>query len=175
MDNKQTKGLTPDDIQKLIDASENFLKWMSKFKDEDGFLYNHLKYRYCDGFEFEADSPEEACHIIWNSMLFKWDKTLNEWMKSNANAASDRGDVRSDTPAHHIIDLLHHGILFCGTDIICYPPFDPDMPDRWHYYDPDGLHYNYYGKPYNPATEPYCSEADIEELLKDDDGSEIQN
>ncbi|MBR3458118.1 MAG: hypothetical protein IKH16_08200 [Selenomonadaceae bacterium] len=73
-----------------------------------------MRYRFIDGFEFEADTPEEICTAIWKSMKFGFRSNLQEWMESNAKVMGEAlgRKLRTDTPEHHVVDMLKSGILW---------------------------------------------------------------
>ena len=72
-----------------------------------------MRYQYHDGFEFEADTPEQVCRALMNSMLFPFNDTLEEWMRDHAERceAWNSKPYRDDSFEHHVADLLRHGIL----------------------------------------------------------------
>ena len=72
-----------------------------------------MRYRFIDGYEFEAGTAEEICTAIWKSMKFSFRSSLQEWMESNA-AVMNEGlgeKLRNDSPEHHVEDMLKAGIL----------------------------------------------------------------
>ncbi len=47
-----------------------------------------MRYRFIDGYEFEANTAEEICTAIWKSMKFSFRSSLQEWMDANAAVMS---------------------------------------------------------------------------------------
>ena len=72
-----------------------------------------MRYRFIDGYEFEADTAEEICAAIWKSMKFAFHSSLQEWMDANASVMSEGlGErLRTDTPEHHVEDMIKAGII----------------------------------------------------------------
>ncbi len=72
-----------------------------------------MRYRFIDGFEFDATTPEEICTAIWKSMKFNFRSSLQEWMDANASIMSEglSEPLRTDTPKHHVEDMITSGIL----------------------------------------------------------------
>lgn len=72
-----------------------------------------MRYRFIDGYEFEANTAEEICTAIWKSMKFSFRSSLQEWMDANAAVMSEGlGEpLRTDTPEHHVEDMLTAGII----------------------------------------------------------------
>ena len=72
-----------------------------------------MRYRFIDGYEFEADTAEEICAAIWKSMKFSFRSSLQEWMDANASVMREGlGErLRTDTPEHHVEDMLAAGII----------------------------------------------------------------
>lgn len=73
-----------------------------------------MRYRYADGFEFEANGARDVCEKLWQSK-FVPEPTLEEWMKGFARRIEmwDGTIVRSRTPEELVDDLL-----LCGQLII---------------------------------------------------------
>ena len=72
-----------------------------------------MRYRFIDGYEFEAGTAVEICTAIWKSMKFSFRSNLQEWMDANAAVMKEGlGEkLRTDTPEHHVEDMLVAGIL----------------------------------------------------------------
>jgi hypothetical protein len=72
-----------------------------------------MRYRFIDGYEFEAGTAVEICTAIWKSMKFSFRSNLQEWMDANASVMGEGlGEpLRTDTPEHHVEDMLTAGIL----------------------------------------------------------------
>ena len=72
-----------------------------------------MRYRFIDGFEFEAETPEAVCTAIWKSMKFAFRANLQEWMEANARVMGEglAEPLRTDTPEHHVVDMLRFGII----------------------------------------------------------------
>ncbi len=72
-----------------------------------------MRYRFIDGYEFEANTAVEICTAIWKSMKFCFRSNLQEWMDANAAVINEGlGEkLRTDTPEHHVEDMLASGIL----------------------------------------------------------------
>ena len=72
-----------------------------------------MKYRFIDGFEFEAGTPEEICTAIWKSMKFSFHASLQEWMEASAAVIREGlGEhLRTDSPDHHVEDMIKAGII----------------------------------------------------------------
>jgi hypothetical protein len=72
-----------------------------------------MRYEYDDGFRFEADTPEEICAAIHNSMKFRWTDSLEEWMRDHAERCSrwDGKIYSAENFEEHVIDLLRHGVI----------------------------------------------------------------
>ena len=72
-----------------------------------------MRYRFIDGYEFEAGTATEICTAIWKSMKFAFHSNLQEWMEANADVMKEGiGEViRTDTPGHHVEDMLKAGII----------------------------------------------------------------
>lgn len=66
-----------------------------------------MKYRYMDGFEFEADNPQEAAEKLWASK-FVPEPTIEEWMAGMAKRAQmwDGSIIRTDSVENLISDLI---------------------------------------------------------------------
>ena len=72
-----------------------------------------MRYRFIDGYEFEAGTPVEICTAIWKSMKFSFRSNLQEWMDANASVMGEGlGEhLRTDTPEHHVEDMIKAGII----------------------------------------------------------------
>jgi hypothetical protein len=73
-----------------------------------------MKYQFIsDGYIFEADTPRQACERIWHSMKFQFDKSVEDWMLSNAKACEAwcGKKFRTDSLENHFTDLLRHKII----------------------------------------------------------------
>ena len=72
-----------------------------------------MKYRFCDGYEFEAGNPDEICTAIWKSMKFALRADLQEWMDSNAKVMKNMAGytLRTDSTEHHVEDMLRYGVI----------------------------------------------------------------
>ena len=72
-----------------------------------------MKYRFIDGFVFEAETPEAICTAIWKSMKFSFRANLQEWMDANSRIMSEglKESLRTDSPKHHVEDMLRFGII----------------------------------------------------------------
>ena len=72
-----------------------------------------MRYRFIDGYEFEASTAEEICTAIWKSMKFSFRSSLQEWMDANASVMSEglAEPLRTDSPEHHVEDMLAAGII----------------------------------------------------------------
>lgn len=69
-----------------------------------------MKYRYQDGFEFEADSPQEIAEKLWQSK-FVPDATLEQWMEGFARRAQmmDGAIIRTSSVEELVEDLFRTG------------------------------------------------------------------
>lgn len=72
-----------------------------------------MRYRYADGFEFDANNAREVCEALWHSMHFQFYDTLEEWLRQNAEHCQrwNGKDYSADTAEAHVADLLLHGML----------------------------------------------------------------
>ena len=72
-----------------------------------------MRYQYHDGFEFEADSPQEICQALQASMRFQPDGTLEDWMQGHADRCRNWNGKNYSTESFtaHAADLLRHGII----------------------------------------------------------------
>lgn len=72
-----------------------------------------MRYRFIDGYEFSAVTPDEICRAIWKSMKFAFHDTLGDWMVANAHIMNTiyGHRIRTDTTAHHVKDMLRCGVL----------------------------------------------------------------
>lgn len=71
-----------------------------------------MKYRWLDGFEFEAASAREACERLWASK-FEPEDTLQEWMIGMAKRAKmwNGADIRLDSVENMVDDLITNGFM----------------------------------------------------------------
>ena len=72
-----------------------------------------MRYRFMDGYEFEAETPDDICGAIWHSMKFCLDRTLAEWTKGYAKMIRNMFGfrLRTDTTANHVADMLRDGVI----------------------------------------------------------------
>jgi len=72
-----------------------------------------MRYEYDDGFQFEADTPEEICAAIRNSMKFQWTDSPEDWMRGHAERCAlwDGKDYSAESLDAHVADLLRHGVI----------------------------------------------------------------
>lgn len=71
-----------------------------------------MRYRYDDGYEFEANGPMEIATALWQSKFVPED-TLEEWMAGFANRCKmwDGTILRTDSVENLVNDLLTCGQL----------------------------------------------------------------
>lgn len=66
-----------------------------------------MKYRYYDGFEFEAEGNRDIAEKLWQSSFIP-EATIEEWMKRLADRAKmwDGADLRTDSVDNLVADLF---------------------------------------------------------------------
>lgn len=71
-----------------------------------------MRYRFSDGFEFEADGPDEVIEKLWHSK-FVPEPTVEEWMAGFVNRAQmwDGTELRTSSSSDFVDDLLTAGHL----------------------------------------------------------------
>lgn len=71
-----------------------------------------MKYRTLDGALFTANSHAELAGQLWQSQ-FAPPASLEEWMAGSAERARlwNGAELRTDSPEHHIEDMLAAGLL----------------------------------------------------------------
>ena len=71
-----------------------------------------MRYRFFDGYEFEADGPDQIVEQLWQSK-FVPEPTLEEWMAAFVNRARmwDGSELRTSSAADFVDDLLTAGHL----------------------------------------------------------------
>lgn len=71
-----------------------------------------MRYRSLDGRAYEADSLEALALSLWQTK-FMPEPTIKAWMEGSAERARvySGAEIRTDTPDHHIQDLITHGFL----------------------------------------------------------------
>lgn len=71
-----------------------------------------MRYRYSDGFEFEANGPDEIANALWQSKFVPED-TLEEWMAGFARRVEmwDGTVLRTGSVVELVDDLLTSGQL----------------------------------------------------------------
>lgn len=69
-----------------------------------------MKYKYYEGFEFEADSPREIAEKLWQSKFIP-DETIEEWMEGMAKRAKmwDGADLRTSSIEDMVEDMFATG------------------------------------------------------------------
>lgn len=72
-----------------------------------------MRYEYADGFRFDADTPEDICAAIRDSMKFQWTDSLEEWMRGHAKRCAmwDGKEYSAESYEKHVADLLRHGVI----------------------------------------------------------------
>ena len=76
-----------------------------------------MRYRFIDGYEFEAGTAVEICTAIWKSMKFSFRSNLQEWMDANASVMGEglEGFVRDGQPFRpQLLRLRGRGVLLSG-------------------------------------------------------------
>ena len=71
-----------------------------------------MKYRYMDGFEFEAENAREAAEKLWASK-FVPEATLEDWMAGMARRCQmwDGSIIRTGSPEELVEDLIARGFM----------------------------------------------------------------